>query len=377
MPVKTLPYMMDPLESREGWIGRKLSHYTLLEELHRGEVQIVYRARDEKLSREVALKVLARELVQERERRQRFVSEAKASASLEHPHIGVIHEIDESDGVVFIAMELMRGPSLASRLAQGPLQLSEAIRIGLGVASGLAYAHENGMVNRDVKPANVMLTEEGHPKLIDFGLAKLLDVEQSPFLSQAGEDEPPLQSTTREGLISGTVPFMSPEQARGGKVDHRSDVFSFGLLLYTMVSGRPPFEGTSRIDILHAILREPTPRLAGVSGEARDRLQPIVERCLQKEPDRRYTTMTEPLEELKRARVHLEAGGRISRGARRALFAAAIAASVALALAILSRRPVAPDIDETPSVAVLQFENLSGDPELDWLLTGLPDRKGG
>src|SRR3990172_6221626 len=338
MPVKTLPYMMDPLESREGWIGRKLSHYTLLEELHRGEVQIVYRARDDKLSREVALKVLARELVQERERRQRFVSEAKASASLEHPHIGVIHEIDESDGVVFIAMELMRGPSLANRLAQGSLPLPEAIGIGIGVASGLAYAHEHGIVHRDVKPANVMLTEEGHPKLIDFGLAKLLDVEQSPFLSQAGEDEPPLQSATREGLIglvgliSGTVPFMSPEQARGGKVDHRSDVFSFGLLLYTMLRGRPPFEGTSRIDILHAILREPTPWLAGVSGEARDRLQPIVERCLQKEPDRRFATMTEPLEELKRARVYLEAGGRISRGARPALWAAAIAASVLLPL---------------------------------------------
>jgi len=365
--------MMDKPESREGWIGRKLSHYTLLEELHRGEVQIVYRARDEKLNREVALKVLPPELVQEPDRRQRFVSEAKASASLEHPHIGVIHEIDESDGVVFIAMELMRGPSLASRLAEGPLPLSEAIRIGIGVASGLAYAHEHGIVHRDVKPANVMLTEEGHPKLIDFGLAKLLDVEQSPFLSQAGEDEPPLQSTTREGLIHGTVPFMSPEQARGGKVDHRSDVFSFGLLLYTMVSGRPPFEGTSRIDILHAILTEPTPWLAGVSGEARDRLQPIVERCLQKEPDRRFATMTEPLEELTRARVYLEAGGRISRGARRALWAAAIAASVVLALAILSRQPVAPDIDETPSVAVLQFENLSGDPELDWLVTGLPE----
>jgi tetratricopeptide (TPR) repeat protein/TolB-like protein/tRNA A-37 threonylcarbamoyl transferase component Bud32 len=364
---------MDKLDSREGWIGRKLSHYTLLEELHRGEVQIVYRARDDKLNREVALKVLPPELVQEPERRQRFVSEAKASASLEHPHVGVIHEIDESDGVVFIAMELMRGPSLASRLAQGPLPLSEAIRIGIGVASGLAYAHERGIVHRDVKPANVMLTEEGHPKLIDFGLAKLLDVEQSPFFSQTGEDEPSLQSATREGLIQGTVPFMSPEQARGGRVDHRSDVFSFGLLLYTMLSGRPPFEGTSRIDTLHAILREPTPRLAGVSGEARDLLQPIIDRCLQKEPDRRYPTMAEPLQELKRARVRIEAGGRLSRGARRTLWAAAIAAAAAIAFLIVSRRPVDTEIDETPSIAVLEFENLSGDPGLDWLATGLPD----
>ena len=174
---------MEPPESREGWIGRRVSHYTILEEIYRGEVQIVYRARDEKLNREVALKVLPPELVQESERRQRFVSAAKASAALEHPHIGVIHEVDESDGVVFIAMELLRGPSLASRLAQGPVLLPEAIRIGIGVASGLAYAHEHGVVHRDVKPANVMLTEEGHPKLIDFGLAKMFDVEQSPFLS--------------------------------------------------------------------------------------------------------------------------------------------------------------------------------------------------
>ncbi len=365
--------MTEKPDSREDWIGRKLSHYTLLEELHRGEVQIVYRARDDKLNREVALKVLPLELVQEPERRQRFVTEAKASASLEHPHIGVIHEIDEAGGVVFIAVELLRGPSLASRLSQGPLPLAEAMRIGIGVASALAYAHERGIVHRDVKPANVMLTEEGHPKLIDFGLAKLLDVEQSPFLSQAGKDELPLQSATREGVIQGTVPCMSPEQARGGRVDTRTDVFSFGLLFYTMVSGRPPFEGASRIDTLHAILREPTPRLAGIAIEARELLQPIVDRCLEKELDRRYPTMAEPLEELKRARTQIERGSRLSRGARRALFGASLGAALLLALAIASRRSEEPDVERAPSIAVLQFENLSGDPELDWLQTGLPE----
>jgi serine/threonine protein kinase/tetratricopeptide (TPR) repeat protein len=365
--------MTDKPDPREDWIGRKLSHYTLLEEIHRGEVQIVYRARDEKLNREVALKVLAPELVQEPERQKRFVADAKASASLEHPHIGVIHEIDEAEGVVFIAVELIRGPSLASRLGQGPLPLSEAIRVGIGVASGLAYAHEHGIVHRDVKPANVMLTEEGHPKVIDFGLAKLLDVEQSPFLSQAGEDEPSLQSATREGAIQGAVPFMSPEQARGGRVDARSDIFSFGLLLYTMLSGRPPFERASRIDTLHAILRDPTPRLTGVTMEARELLQPIVDRCLQKEPDRRYASMAEPLEELKRARVQIEAGSRLSRGARRTLWAASIGIAALLGLAILTRPSEDPDLEETPSIAVLQFENLSGDPELDWLQTGLPE----
>jgi tetratricopeptide (TPR) repeat protein len=269
-------------------------------------------------------------------------------------------------------MELLRGPSLAQRLAEGPLTLPEALRVGIGVASGLAYAHERGIVHRDVKPANVMLTEEGHPKIIDFGLAKLLDAQQSPFVTQAGADEPPLQSRTLEGLIRGTVSFMSPEQARGGKVDHPSDIFSFGLLLYTMVSGRPPFRGASHIDTLHAILREPTPRLEGVSGEGRELLQPIVDRCLQKEPDRRYSTMGEALEALKRARIQIEAGSRLSPGVRWTL-AAALAAAAFVALALISRRPAEPDVDEPPSIAILQFENLSRDPDLEWLATGLPE----
>jgi tetratricopeptide (TPR) repeat protein len=353
--------------------GRTLSHYTLLEELHRGEMQIVYRARDDRLNREVALKLLPTDLVQDPERRQRFVAEAKASASLEHPHIGVIHEIDEADGVVFIAMELLRGQSLAMRLAQGGLPAAEALEVGIGVASGLAYAHERGIVHRDVKPANVMFTEEGYPKLIDFGLAKLLDAEKSPFLTQAGADEAPLQSATSEGLIAGTISFMSPEQARGGRVDQRSDVFSFGLLLYTTLTGRLPFEGASRIDILHAILREPTPRLFGLTAEARELLQPIVDRCLEKDVERRYSGMAEVLEDLKRARHELSgAEHRFGPLARRLLWAA-LALALVLAALMLVRRPAPPEDGARRSLAVLPFENLSGDPELDWLRNGLPD----
>ena len=196
----------------------------------------------------VALKVLPPELVKESERRQRFVQEATAAAALEHPHIAVIHEIDEADGMIFIAMELLRGKSLADRMqsSQERLPLREGLELASGVARGLAYAHARGIVHRDVKPANVMLTSEGHPKLIDFGLAKLLDAEKNPFLSETRPDESALKGVTGESVIEGTVSYMSPEQARGGKVDPRSDIFSFGLLLFHVLGGRPPFEGKSR-----------------------------------------------------------------------------------------------------------------------------------
>ncbi|HSF17695.1 MAG TPA: protein kinase [Vicinamibacteria bacterium] len=352
----------------------KLSHYTILEEIARGEAQVVYRARDDKLNREVALKVLPKVLVQDPERRRRFVAEAKAAAVLEHPHIGVIHEIDDAAGVAFIAMELIRGETLGSRLSRGPIAVVEAIDLAIGIASGIAYAHERGIVHRDVKPANVMLTEGGHPKIIDFGLAKLLDTDRSPFVSECGDEELPLQSSTREGFVTGTASFMSPEQARGGTVDRRSDVFSFGLLLYAMIAGTPPFEGPTRIDTLHAILRDPTPKLP-LPPDARALLQPILERCLSKEPDGRYSSMSEVLEELKRARTRLEAPSFGFRGIQRVAAAVALVASGAVAAAMFmsGRGATPPDAHVKPTLAVLQFENLSGDAELDWLRTGLTE----
>ena len=355
-------------------IGKTLSHYAVLEELSHGELQIVYRARDEKLNREVALKILPPNLVQEPERRRRFVQEATATASLEHPHIGVIHEIGEADGVLFIAMEFLRGGSLAERMERERLAVTDALELASGIAQGLSYAHEHGVVHRDLKPGNVMLTGEGYPKLVDFGLAKLLDAEKNPFLNAAPDDSP-LGSAASEGVSEDTVSYMSPEQARGGKVDPKSDIFSFGLLFYHMLSGRPPFEASSRTDTLYAILRDETPQLAGMGTEERSLLQPIVDRCLEKDPDKRYESMTQVLDDVKGVRRQLDSGKTFR--PKRVAFAMGLGAAVLALFAIVlsgdrDRGPT-PATSEKPSLAVLHFENLTGDAELEWLRTGLTD----
>jgi len=222
-------------------IGRTLSHYQIVEEISRGGMGVVYRALDLRLNREVALKVLPPELMADADRRQRFVQEARAASALEHPHIAVIHAIDEADGVNFIAMELVRGEKLSDLTARGPLPAHRALEIATEVAEGLARAHDKGIVHRDLKPANVMLTEDGHAKIIDFGLAKLVDA-----LSGDSGGLTVVKAETDPGMVMGTVTYMSPEQARGGKVDHRSDVFSLGVLLHEMLSNE------SRISVIYA-----------------------------------------------------------------------------------------------------------------------------
>ncbi len=209
-------------------IGRTLSHYKVLEELSRGGMGIVYRALDVKLDREVALKVLPPELVADPERKRRFIQETKAAAKLNHPHIGMVFEIDEADGVTFIAMELIRGEQLKDIINRERLPLARALELAIEVAEGLAIAHEKGIVHRDLKPANVMVTEQGHPKIIDFGLAKLVE----PLAGEGSDVETAIRGETDPGKVLGTVSYMSPEQARGAKVGHRSDIFSFGITLF-------------------------------------------------------------------------------------------------------------------------------------------------
>ena len=282
-------------------IGKTLSHYKVLEEIGRGGMGVVYRALDTTLGREVALKVLG-PAGREPEQERRLKQEARAAASLAHPSVSVVYEIDEAEGATFIAMELVRGKPLAALLAGAPLEPARALDIAIEVAEGLAEAHSRGVVHRDLKPKNVMLTESGHVKIIDFGLAKLLRP-RPPFESGA---DTPAWGDTDPGRILGTAAYMSPEQVRGTEVDARSDLFAFGALVYEMLSGEPAFRRETGVETLHAVLKEPAPRLreAGLDAAA-PVLQRVLDRCLAKAPSDRYAAAADLLADLREARRRL------------------------------------------------------------------------
>ncbi len=285
-------------------IGTTLSHYRVLEEIGRGGMGVVYRALDTSLGREVALKVLGPAAGREPEQERRLKLEARAAASLAHPAVSVVYEIDEVEGATFIAMELVRGRPLAALIAETPLGPARAVDVAIEVAEGLAEAHARGVVHRDLKPKNVMLTDSGHVKIIDFGLAKLLRP-RPPFESGA---DTPAWGDTDPGRILGTAAYMSPEQVRGTEVDARSDIFAFGALLYEMLTGEPAFRRETGVETLHAVLKEPAPRLPerGLDAAA-PVLQRVLDRCLAKAPSDRYAAASELLADLREARRRLVA----------------------------------------------------------------------
>jgi Tol biopolymer transport system component/predicted Ser/Thr protein kinase len=280
------------------FVSETIRHYRVMEEISRGGMGVVYRALDTKLDREIALKFLPPELVRNPDRRRRFVTEAKAAASLGHPHIATIHDIDEWEGVTFIAMELIRGEKLSTVLGQGRLPLERALDLMTEVAEGLAFAHRAGIVHRDLKPANLMVTDSGHVKIIDFGLAKLIE----PVTDESNERTRP-HTDTAPGLLMGTLSYMSPEQARGQVVDQRSDVFTFGVVLYETVTGDLPLKAPSTAEIPHAIINEPAARIdLDDPGTA---LQEVLDRCLAKNPEERYRDTDELVTDLRGVREGL------------------------------------------------------------------------
>ncbi|MBI3447507.1 MAG: serine/threonine-protein kinase [Acidobacteria bacterium] len=269
-------------------IGRQLSHFRILDRLGEGGMGVVYRAEDTKLQRVVALKVLPPEKLADEERRLRFLREARAAAAVTHPNIAVVHEIDEADGVVFIAMELVEGQTLRAAVGGRPMALREALRLGVEIAEGLAAAHQARVIHRDLKPENILVTAEGRVKILDFGLAKLLDEKPGPDMGEGSKLATISDEMTQAGRVLGTASYMSPEQARGLPVDARSDIFSFGIVLYEMVTGAPPFRGATSMDVMSAILHKEVAPPSQVNAEAPPELERIVGKCLEKEPGERY-----------------------------------------------------------------------------------------
>jgi Tol biopolymer transport system component/tRNA A-37 threonylcarbamoyl transferase component Bud32 len=268
-------------------VGQSLLHYTVIEKLGEGGMGVVYKARDTRLDRAVALKVLPQDRVSSEERRRRFVQEAKSASALNHPNIVTIYDIATDGDVSFIAMELVTGGTLAESIPRSGLPIARALKYAAQIADGLAAAHRAGIVHRDLKPGNIMLAQDGRVKILDFGLAKLTERDEArgEAETRAGLDG------TEPGLIVGTVGYMSPEQAQGRPLDTRSDIFSFGVVLYEMVTGRKPFAGQSAAETMSAILRDVPKPVSEIAPGCPRELERVIERCLRKDPERRWQHM--------------------------------------------------------------------------------------
>ncbi|MGE5236639.1 MAG: serine/threonine-protein kinase, partial [Acidobacteriota bacterium] len=266
--------------------GTRLGPYEILSPLGAGGMGEVYRARDHKLDRDVALKVLPRALADDRGALERFEREAKAVAALSHPNILAIHDYGRISGVAFAITELLEGETLRERIQEGALPVRKAVEIAVQIAQGLAAAHEKGIIHRDLKPENLFICRDGRVKILDFGLAKLQPLGS---LDESETLTTPAHGATEPGLVLGTVGYMAPEQVRGRPADQRSDLFALGCVLYEMISGRRAFARDTAAETLTAILREePADLLDTVDAPVSPGLQGIVHRCLEKGPDERF-----------------------------------------------------------------------------------------
>jgi serine/threonine protein kinase len=284
-------------------IGKIISHYRIVEKLGSGGMGEVYLAEDTKLDRKVALKILPLEMASNRDRAQRFLREAKAISALSHPNVCVIHEAGETeDGLLFIAMEYIAGVTLDSALGGRVLQTPEILDIAVQVADALDEAHSKGIIHRDIKPANIMITPRGQAKVLDFGLAKRLLPEEE----QTGAADTVTLAPTEAGVLLGTVQYMSPEQALGKSIDHRTDIFSLGVVLYQMAARRRPFLGGSTIETIDRIIHAAPEEITQYNGDIPQELERIIRKCLEKSRDRRYQSARELLIELKKLKRDFE-----------------------------------------------------------------------
>jgi len=269
--------------------GQKLSHYRLVEKIGAGGMGVVFRAFDERLERDVAVKVLPPGFLDDAEARRRFRREALVLSKLNHPNIETVHDFDSQDGVDFLVMEYVPGASLDAKAAGAGLTEAEVAQLGLQLAQGLAAAHDKGVVHRDLKPGNVLLTPTGQVKILDFGVARLLDPEGKTATTMTAT----LAGATTGEAVVGTLPYMAPEQIRGGKVDRRTDIFALGAVLYELATGKRAFPQGAGPQLVDAIMNLPAPSLRATHPRVSPALEAIVSRALEKDPARRYQTAPE------------------------------------------------------------------------------------
>ncbi|MFQ5640257.1 MAG: protein kinase, partial [bacterium] len=350
-------------------INQTISNFKILEKLGSGGMGVVYKAEDTKLERTVALKFLPQGLTRDEEAKKRFMYEAQAASALDHPNIGTIYEVEQTDmGQMFIVMAYYDGETLGGKIERGPQPIDEAIDISLQIAQGLAEAHGKEIVHRDIKPANIMMTTDKVVKIVDFGLAKL-----------AGRTK-----LTKDDSTLGTVAYMSPEQAQGAEVDHRTDIWALGAVLYEMISGRQPFEGEYEQAVMYSIMNEDPEPITGLRTGVPMELERTVNKCLEKEPSDRYQQVIELIVDLRRLKKETESKKILARtGVKaktpkkrtRTFVLTGILLGV-LILAVAGYFFFAPGETEPTSerkmLAVLPFENL-GPPEQEYFSDGITE----
>ena len=363
-------------------IGQTISHYRIVEHLGAGGMGVVFKAQDSRLERAVALKFLPEKLAQQPQALERFRSEARAASALNHPGICTIYDIGEQDGRTFIAMEYIDGETLRSHIHGKPLPVEEILELGIQIAEALEAAHAEGIIHRDIKPANIFVTKRGRAKVLDFGLAKL--VPKGIATGNSDSEDESSDSNSIVGMISGTPSYMSPEQVRGDGLDPRTDIFSFGLLLYEMATGRQAFSGGTGGVIIEAVLTRSPDRVRSINPAIPPKLEEIIDKALHKDRAKRYQHAADVLGDLQRLKREIDSGARagdegpasatISNTTENPLsgtISGTLSGAGGLSSTGKHKARTASAAKIIDSLAVLPFENASRDPENEYLSDGI------